>query len=187
MELVPIVITVLEIVTVLALLTLTISYFLFRIRQKTQPSISSKPEDMKPQFVGRGLKRLTQMTREILPLVKQEEPKRPPVQKKRVEEKRSEERRPQERKSQSREKRYEEKRPDEQRIERKEEINSRRIEVMKNLSNQNLPSPQKEERELTKQRAEMNSLGNDILDKYVDEDTSNLFALKTNKKEENKK
>ena len=168
MELVPIVITVLEIVTVFAIATLTISYIIFRIRQKTQPEAganNSEQQDMKPHFVGQGLKRLTQMTREILPPVRKEEPK--PV--------RQQQKSPPPQKKQ------------EKRIEKRTEHNSRRIEVVNNPSTTGKIPEQVNLKTVTKNRVDLNSLGEDILDKYMDEDKENLYTLKTNKKEEKNK
>lgn len=176
MELVPIVINVLEIVSVLAVVTLTISYVLFKVRHKMSPPTVEKPHDMKPHFVDRGLKRLTQITREILPPVKREQPRPqmpPPVKKEfsRAPEVKT----------------VIEKKHSTRKTERMQDDLPRRVEVVnnpiQNTAKQNIP----EIKESSKPRSDLNTLGNDILDKYVDGDNTNLYTLKIDKKEDGKK
>lgn len=176
MELVPIVITVLEIVSVLAVVTLTISYVLFKFRQKISPPTIEKPQDMKPHFVDRGLKRLTQITREILPPVRKEvqKPQMPAPPKKEFS-KAPEVKRPTEKKHAT------------HKTERMQEDFPKRVEVVNTPVQNPVQQGKPEIKETSKPRADLNTLGNDILDKYVDEDNTNLYTLKIDKKEENKK
>lgn len=161
MELVPIVIAALKIVTVLAVVVLGISYISFKIKQKSMPQkdfASLQKNEVPQNFAQHVRKRLTSITREIhLPTpkkeVRKEAPKPMPQPKPKQQEftSRSKERQP-------------------------------RIEVVKSSQ----PPIQKEkpiEKEV-KKPSELNSLQGDILDKYADEDDQKLFTLKTNKKDQ---
>lgn len=82
MELVPIVITALKIVTVLAVVVLGISYISFKIKQKSIPQkdfSNIQNVGLEKNFVQHVKKRLTHITKEInIPARKKEEqPKRP--------------------------------------------------------------------------------------------------------------
>lgn len=156
MELVPIVITALKIVTVLAVVVLGISYISFKIKQKDFASLQKN--EVPQNFAQHVRKRLTSITREIhLPTpkkdVRKEVPKSIPQPKSKQQEftSRSKERQP-------------------------------RIEVVKS-SQQPIQKEKPIEKE-AKKPSELNSLQGDILDKYADEDDQKLFTLKTNKKDQ---
>lgn len=70
MELVPIVITTLKIVTILAVIVLSISYISFKIRQKSTPQkdfASMQNAQIEKTFVQHVKKRITRITKEIHP------------------------------------------------------------------------------------------------------------------------
>ncbi|MEW6005078.1 MAG: hypothetical protein AB1695_07170 [Stygiobacter sp.] len=78
MELVPIVITALKIVTVLAVIVLGLSYISFKIKQKSLPQkdFSNIPQiELEKNFVQHVKKRLTHITKEI-PARKKEQPRK---------------------------------------------------------------------------------------------------------------
>lgn len=78
MELVPIVITALKIVTVLAVIVLGLSYISFKIKQKSIPqkNFSNIPQiELEKNFVQHVKKRLTHITKEI-PARKKEQPRK---------------------------------------------------------------------------------------------------------------
>lgn len=78
MELVPIVITALKIVTVLAVIVLGLSYISFKIKQKSIPQkdFSNIPQiELEKNFVQHVKKRLTHITKEI-PARKKEQPRK---------------------------------------------------------------------------------------------------------------
>lgn len=81
MELVPIVITALKLVTVLAVLVLGLSYISFKIKQKSVPKkdfSNNQQVELEKNFVQHVRKRLTHITKEIsLPIRKKETPHQP--------------------------------------------------------------------------------------------------------------
>ncbi|MCX7876629.1 MAG: hypothetical protein N2321_10750 [Melioribacteraceae bacterium] len=85
MELVPIVILTLKIVTALAVVVLGISYISFKIRQKSTPQkdfSSMQNVEIEKNFVQHVRKRLTHITREInLPIKKKENIQQKPIAK----------------------------------------------------------------------------------------------------------
>lgn len=159
MELVPIVIAALEIVSVLAVITLIVSYIGYRIRLKSAVNEDEPPYDLKPHFPDRGLKRVTYLTREIINIPKNipihskpkqpkavKEPPRPPAA-----------------------------------VNPVEEPKSKRLQVVKSLPVQSAPEKDTVEKEPSKEKKNLSSLGDDILNKYTDEDSGKLFSLKTGK------
>ncbi|MDF1610864.1 hypothetical protein [Stygiobacter electus] len=78
MELVPIVITALKIVTVLAVIVLGLSYISFKIKQKSIPQknfLNIPQIELEKNFVQHVKKRLTHITKEI-PARKKEQPRK---------------------------------------------------------------------------------------------------------------
>lgn len=164
MELVPIIQRVLTIVAILAAATLLISYIAFKIRQKHKPEqVYTKDNSghLEPSFVGKSIRRITRITKEILPLNPSALPK------------------PQQHHSPKRPqpapaKKYVEPKPQYQK--------PKRIEVVNNLSEQNMERPKTSPVKRNIENAELNTLGDDILNKYADNESQSLFTLKTNKK-----
>lgn len=172
MELVPIVIEVLKIVTIFAVVTLTISYIAFKIRQRSAPpkNFNAEPvSDLKPNFINRSIRKLTQMTQEIIVSPsKSPTPPKPPQSSKP--------------KDQKVIKPPEKQKPKPPKVESKEEIKSKRIEILspqkrEEVKPESILIPEKEE------KAKMQSLGEDVLDKYLDDEHSDLYTLKTKKEE----
>lgn len=171
MELVPIIQYVLTIVGILTAVTLIFSYISFKIRQKTKPEQvyeKNHIQHMEPSFIGKSIRRITTITKEIIPI-------RPPVQVKKdirepiakIEKASSNYQKPQSEKKESAPKNKAER--------------NRRIEVINNSSIQNndairISSPQQKIDNAT------SFLGDDIFDKYSDGEDQNLFTLKANKK-----
>jgi len=172
MELVPIIQSVLTIVAILAAITLFISYVSFKVRQKRKPEEvyeKNKAQHMEPSFIGKSVRRITRITKEIFPLS-------PPVKaEKRVHKVSKPEESVKPKPA----------RPLQVKSDPKPQIEiakQHRIEVINNFSNQNnepikVPSPSNINEKSAK------SLGDDIIDKYIDGDEQNLYSLKTNKKE----
>lgn len=158
MELVPIVITALKIVTVLAVIVLGLSYISFKIKQKSTPQkdfAKLSQNEVQQNFVQHVRKRLTRITKEInLPVHKKDERKEKPKPKIFDQEKKEFTSRSKERKP--------------------------RVEVVQPTPHQIIKETPFEKE--AKKPSELNSLQGDILDKYADEDDQKLFALKTNKK-----
>ncbi len=81
MELVPIVITALKIVTVLAVIVLGLSYISYKIKQKSMPPkdfSNNQQVELEKNFVQHVRKRLTHITKEIhIPVRKKEAPHQP--------------------------------------------------------------------------------------------------------------
>jgi hypothetical protein len=167
MELVPIVIEVLKIVSVLAVGTLLFSYVAFKIRQKSTPQKNGNNEtdtNLGQNYINRSLKRITQLTKEIvLPRsthTSRSKSSPPPKQ------------------------RLQKKENPPPRSDLKEEPKPKRIEVIKNFQQKEEIKKEKIETVSQDQKANLNSLGNDVLDKYIDDENSNLFTLKTQKNQE---
>lgn len=166
MELVPIVITALEIVSVLAVLTLIISYIAYRIRLKNAPEKEQKP-DLEPNFAFRGLNKLTRLPKEIPSAPKNvAAPPKPQPQK-------------------PKEVRHVEKKPV-KRNERQEPPRTRRLEVVKNLPVSEEPEQEIFRKESKSSPKNLNTLGDDIIGKYDDDENSELFNLKIDKKNSKK-
>ncbi len=164
MELIPIIQLVLTIVASLAAATLIISYVAFKIRQKRNPEeVYSKQtqQHMEPSFVGKSIRRITGITKEIIPL---QSPIQPKQEKARPKTK------------------YPAPVPPKSKP-RRESIKPRRIEVVNNLPNSSPNTAGYQPSIKNRENADLNSLGDDILNKYVDNEDQNLFTLKTNKKE----
>ena len=163
MELVPIIQRVLTIVAILAVATLFISYIAFKIRQKRTPEqVYTKDNSghLEPSFVGKSIRRITRITKEILPL----NPSVPP--------------KPQQHHSSK----HSQPAPA-KKVEPKPQYQKpKRIEVVNNLSEQNLERPKSTPVKKNIENAELNTLGDDILNKYADNENQSLFTLKTNKK-----
>ncbi|MEW6653933.1 MAG: hypothetical protein AB1394_10755 [Bacteroidota bacterium] len=123
---------------------------------------------MEPSFIGRSIRRITRITKEIIPLtptvqinkVKQEQV----INKERVTSKRL---------RQVNDKKQEQSR---------ELPKLKRIEVMRNISDQNNEAVKSTVPKGKNDNA-VNSLGDDILAKYSDSEDQSLFTLKTNKKD----
>ncbi len=171
MELVPIIQHILTIVAILAIVTLLLSYISFKVRQKKRPDQvyeKNQLEHMEPSFIGRSIRRITRITKEIIPLtptvqinkVKQEQV----INKERVTSKRL---------RQVNDKKQEQSR---------ELPKLKRIEVMRNISDQNNEAVKSTVPKGKNDNA-VNSLGDDILAKYSDSEDQSLFTLKTNKKD----
>jgi hypothetical protein len=62
-----------------------------------------------------------------------------------------------------------------------EELKSKRLQVIKNLPSQSKSKKETVDLEPAKGKKNLNSLGDDILNKYVDDDGHTLFNLKTGK------
>jgi hypothetical protein len=164
MELIPIIQLVLTIVASLAAATLIISYVAFKIRQKRNPEevyTKQTEQHMEPSFVGKSIRRITRITKEIIPL-------QPPIKPK------QERPRPKTRQPEP---------PQRKPEPPKENFRPRRIEVVNNLSDSNSNTVASQSGSKIKENTDLNSLGDDILNKYVDNESQNLFTLKTNKKE----
>lgn len=171
MELVPIIQRVLTIVVALATVTLAFSYITFKIRQKKKPEQvyeKNQMEHMEPSFIGKSIRRITRITKEIIPLA-------PPIQPSTVKKtlKQNETRTPQRSPKSAHEKKKYDASKDLQK--------PRRIEVMNNFTDE-AKEPIKKFTPKKKIDNAANSLGDDILDKYSDSEDHSLFTLKTNKK-----
>jgi hypothetical protein len=162
MELVPIVITALEIVSVLTIVTLVISYVGYRIKSKSAAHKVEPSIDLKPNFVDRSLKRVTRLTKEIVHTPRHvNQPNKSNPQKAR--------------KELPKEKVHAKPKPI------VEEPTSKRLQVIKNLPSQSKSKKETVELEPPKEKKNLSSLGDDILNKYADDDGHTLFSLKTNK------
>lgn len=164
MELVPIIQRVLTYVAILAAATLLFSYIAFKIRQKRKPEqVYTKDNSghLEPSFVGKSIRRITRITKEILPLNPSTLPK------------------PQQHHSPKRHQPA----PAKKIVEPKPQYQkTKRIEVVNNLSEQNMERLKSSPTKKNSENAELNSLGDDILNKYSDNENQGLFTLKTNKK-----
>ncbi len=196
MELVPIIVQVLKIVTILAIATFLISYITFRIKQKKNPlnpSIEPAPVILRSKFLTKSLQRITKI-REPKPVAKPIPPKeekkiqkapeaiinRNFEQTERKIEKKSE---PKLERESPKEiikpvrPKQEVKRED---LRRNEKPIEKRLEVVKNLSLQNnalKPTP----KDKRPQVENLNSIGNDVFDNYHDKDDKEMFPLKVDK------
>lgn len=176
MELVPIVITSLEIVLALAVITFIISYISYKIKSKNSPEEYEPGKDMKPRFATRRFNRLTYITKEIMHVSNPKEiPPKPrsenPLPKPAAEKKHAVKKEIVASAKQARPK-----------IEPKQ----KRLEVMKNLVPDPRPHDEISNKNSGKVKQDMNSLDDDILNKYVDDENHPLFSLKTNKDDKNK-
>jgi hypothetical protein len=172
MELVPIVITSLEIVSALAIITLVVSYIGYRIKSKNRVDETIPAIDLKPNFNNSGLKRITHLTREIINVPRNLSPSPKPKTPKAVKEP------PKPNKSV--------KEPPKQAAPVKrepvvDELNSKRLQVIKNLPVQSGIGKETTEMDDSKEKKNLSSLGDDILNKYSDEESDKLFSLKTGK------
>ena len=164
MELIPIIQLVLTIVASLAAATLIISYVAFKIRQKRNPEevyTKQTEQHMEPSFVGKSIRRITRITKEIIPL-------QPPIQPK------QERPRPKTRQPEPLQRKP---------VLQKENLKPRRIEVVNNISDSSSNAATSQASPKNKENVDLNSLGDDILNKYADNENQNLFTLKANKKE----
>lgn len=171
MELVPIIQQILTIAAILAIVTLLVSYTAFKVRQKKRPEQvyeKNQIEHMEPSFIGKSIRRITRITKEIVPLT-------PPAQIKNVKKKPkiSEESLPPGRHQRVIEK------PNES---SKEYSKHKRLEVLKNFQDQNNETGNNSD-ERKRNENTLNSIGDDILSKYSDNKDQSLFTLKANKKE----
>lgn len=172
MELVPIIQYVLTIVGILTTVTLIFSYISFKIRQKTKPEQvyeKNQMQHMEPSFIGKNIRRITRITKEIIPL-------NPPVQAKK-------DNREQIIKIEKASLNYQKPLKDNKDTVKKNKSDiNRRIEVMNNSpiqTNEAFKNSLPQE----KNDNSVNFLGDDILDKYSDSEDQNLFTLKANKKD----
>jgi hypothetical protein len=165
MELVPIVITALEIVSAFAVITLVISYIAYKARTKNAPPRGSSSSESTPDRQGRRVNRFTQFTKEIIHIPKHHEAT--------MKQKHSERGKPYKQKTAPADTQPEAKDP-----------KQRRLEVIKKLPRQQEEKPQKPPVEIIRKANPLNSLGDDILNKYVDNDNQKFYSLKTGKKDQ---
>lgn len=179
MELVPIIFTTLKIVLVLAVLVIGFSYISYRIKLKRgiieQPG---KPLNKTAEIAEKSVKSIiNRITKPIPPpepllqnpLFKSEEDKpKKPIQKEPVKKKKEVQ---------------------------KPETNSERIEIVKSLTPKSSSSGKKQVEEKTEKQKESkpdsnankSTLGDQILDKYAEDDKGEMFTLNINKKKDSNK
>lgn len=215
MELIPIIYTVLKIVVVLTIITLTVSYVGYRMRQKRGLNVVNNSENEKylqpivkvsipsNSEVKSGDAKPIQKQNDIKPIPKQngsqqisrpdesrkvakpDEPQPVANSNERREEKPNRDRRKED-STRRNTRKDSSKRNEEKRIERPR-IQNERISVLKNLSAQQtketLPPLPKAKKKTTKDQTK--ALGDDILDKYLEDEDHDMFTLKVKKKKEN--
>lgn len=162
MELVPIIIAALEVVSALTILTLIISYVRYRMKLKSSVNTKVEPKfDLKPNFDQSRLNKVTRSKKEIANIPKQVNP---PLKHK-----------PQ--------KAVKEKPKEAVQVKQKPvvELNSKRLKVIKNLPAQSGSRKESHDKESLKEKKNLSTLGDNIIEKYVDDDDANLFNLETNK------
>jgi hypothetical protein len=179
MELVPIVILALEIVSVLAVVVLISSYIAFKIRAKSQPEKQEFTDDFKPKFIGHGIKRLTMMTKEILPahkpaqqIEKPSQPRRENIQPQQKE------------KTHSTSKiRIQKKagKPPVELAKSHERKKSQRLEIITQMPVSPENKPEIKPIKKGKEKENLSSLGDEILKKYADDDDDSLQSLRTDR------
>ncbi len=172
MELVPIVITSLEIVLALAIITFVVSYISYKIKSKVSPEQFEPGQDMKPRFATRRFNRLTYITKEIIHVSKPKEA--PPVKM----EKQPKPQPPAEKITPKKETA-----PSAKRTKTANESKQNRLEIVRNLSPEKDNGNDKKNGKPETSRDNLKSLDDDILNKYVDDENHPLFSLKTNKNE----
>ncbi len=183
MELVPIIYTALKIVAAFAIVTITISYFIYKFKQKRgiegeTARIIAQPVISTEKTVKKVVQRITKpLHYDHIP----EKPHRKPSHINQVSSKKVE-----------KEKRVEKKH--EVKTKKSESINHQkeRIEIVKNLTSKNVktqnevPLPHKEISKRTTDEKKLNTLGEDIIEKYIDEDDKEFYTLNV-KDKKNKK
>jgi len=181
MELVPIIYTVLKIVAVLAIVTISISYFIYKIKQKRgteEPALVRSiagPENTVRKVVQRITRPLHQDHKAEQRIQHKVSPEKSEHKQDEVKIKR--EVKKQERKAHSTEKN----------IPQKE-----RIAIVKNLKPQNQDNqnkyhaPTKEIKHKPTEDKKLNTLGDEIIDKYIDEDDKEFYTLNVNDKKNKK-
>ena len=215
MELIPIIYTVLKIVVVLTIITLTVSYVGYRLRQRKSLNVVNNSENEKflqpivkisapsNSEIKSGDSRPYQKKNDVKSVPKQNGSQQilKPAEPRRVSspDELRRESKPNEKKEEkpNRDRRKEDspKRPahkdsskhdEEKRIERPRVLNER-ISVLKNLSAQHtketLPPLPKAKKKTTKDQTQ--ALGDDILDKYIEDEDHDMFTLKVKKNKEN--
>ncbi len=182
MELIQIIYTVLKIVAVLTIITIGTSYAVYKFRQKKGVEDSSIKTVAKPAIKIENIVKKVEL-RITKPLhfqvkpeqiqskpVKKEQPK-PEIEKVKIDQKKKEI------------KNY--------RTE-KEKIKNERIEIVKNLTSKNKPielptTETKEGKKLsTKEEIKLNTLGDQIIDKYIDEEDKEFYTLNVKDKKSKK-
>jgi hypothetical protein len=161
MELVPIVITALEIVFALTAITLVVSYIAYKMRAK-----NASPGTAEPAYrtgpSHRRINRLTQFTKEIIHMPRHHEaPRKQKPPQGRLPAKENHEPRKEHRAA--------------------EESKPKRLEVVKEIVPQPSTRIKKSSEETKHPTGPFNSLGDDILNKYSDEADHKLYSLKTKK------
>jgi len=166
MELIPVIYTVLKIVVVLTILSLTVSYISNRIRQRKGENVTNNNENA--YLFEPIVKVVTPLKSDLKPIEARQE--------KSVREK----------KKDDSQRRHAHKDPSKHKVEPrtdKPRIKNERISVLKNLSSPSRKEELPKETKSRKGKDQSQSLGDDILDKYFEEDDNDMFTLKVKNEE----
>lgn len=183
MELVPIIYTALKIVAAFAIITITISYFIYRFKQKRgiegeTARIIAQPVISTEKTVKKVVQRITKpLHYDHIP----EKPHHKPLQANQANLQKAE-----------KEKHIEKKHVVKTKKSESTNHQKERIEIVKNLTPKNVkdknetPLPHKEIPKRTTSEKKLNSLGEDIIEKYIDEDDKEFYTLNVKDKKSSK-
>lgn len=177
MELIPIIYTVLEIVVVLTILTLSISSISYRMKQRRSEKVINNNDNsnlLEPSLKVEPPLKLVKKTIEVRSVQKPMEA----IKEKSVREKKSYEHR--ESPLQKSSSKHKTDSNDE-----KPRIQNGRISVLKNLSSSPAQDKIPNESKGKTDRDQIRTLGEDILDKYAEENDNEMFTLKVQKQKAN--
>lgn len=182
MELIPIIYTVLKIVAVLAIATISTSFILYKYRQKKGVEnkilkTAAQPAIKIENIVKKDIPRITRplhfegKPEQIHPKpVKKEQPK-PEIDKIKIDQK---------------------KKDNKSHKSEKEKLKNERIEIVKNLTPKNKPieppttETKKGKKLSTREEMKLNTLGDQIFDKYIDEEDKEYYTLNVKDKKSKK-
>ncbi len=175
MELIPIIYTILKIVVVLTILTLSISYIGFKVKQRKGENIIGK--DKNATFLEPISKIEIPLPSNPNPIKVYHEAKPKEVEKNRSgSQKKKDEIRRKPSQKDSPKRKAENKRPEPR-------IQNNRISVLKNLSTLNPKENIVDEIKVKTGKEQIQTLGDDVLEKYVEDGDNDMFTLKVTKKE----